>query len=261
MPTPPKKRRSRTEDRAVKAALEATLAEEKPRVRKTTSKPYDKMAQELRRGKRGPRKWCPGYNIAGKPCQSPVLKDDTIIDGKGVSGTMCLFHELASRGGDSWKRFTQLKNGSIREEAPLVNPLQLMAQAIAKAPQILFEPHLRAIGMKWNPDTKEIEQDYDSRGRPKVGAVIYGFSRDGDAKFTRHADVGLQMRATEYLKDRIFGKPRQSVEVAGDGIAMTSVVIPMNAERASAVTVILQAAGALGEEPNAGNDTDADAES
>lgn len=49
------------------------------------------------------------------------------------------------------------------------------------------------------------------------GAKIYGESKEGDINMTEHDDLGAQMAAAEKLRDRVFGRPKQTTEISGPG--------------------------------------------
>lgn len=49
------------------------------------------------------------------------------------------------------------------------------------------------------------------------GAKIYGESKEGDINMTDYDDLGAQMAAAEKLRDRVFGRPKQTTEVSGPG--------------------------------------------
>jgi hypothetical protein len=254
MPSDPERQkravRTRREERATKVAMEAILsAPDAPVVRRKGTTPRQKRRNELRRLAKanpdGSKRMCNGLNIFGEPCKMPPLKKGTIVEGSPASGDSCLFHDTTLPP-DTWKRHFQEKGTqTVKAQPRTVSPMELLAQAVAKAPSVLFESHLRAIGKEWDADTGTVVQKYDKEGRPDLGARIVGFSREGVARVSRHRNLEVQMRAENYLADRLWGKPRQSVDVAGDGIGAAVMVIPMDANRANAVATILQQAGAL----------------
>jgi len=53
--------------------------------------------------------------------------------------------------------------------------------------------------------------------RADGGAKLYGESKEGVIKMTDHDDLGAQMAAAEKLRDRVFGRPKQTTEVSGPG--------------------------------------------
>lgn len=53
--------------------------------------------------------------------------------------------------------------------------------------------------------------------REEGGAKIYGESKEGDINMTEHDDLGAQIAAAEKLRDRVFGRPKQTTEISGPG--------------------------------------------
>lgn len=114
-----------------------------------------------------------------------------------------------------------------------------MAHAMSLAPALFFEAHLKSAGLVWDPDTGTV------RKRKNGGAKIVGFSREGVARVSKHDDLEAQRRATNDLWDRMFGKARQSMELAGGGSGMAMITIPQTADRAKAVSKVLIESGAF----------------
>lgn len=52
---------------------------------------------------------------------------------------------------------------------------------------------------------------------PEGGAKIYGESKEGDINMTEYDDLGAQITAAEKLRDRVFGRPKQTTEISGPG--------------------------------------------
>jgi hypothetical protein len=113
-----------------------------------------------------------------------------------------------------------------------------MSQAMAEAPGLFMRPHLEALGVEWDPDTGALVQKTE-------GAKIVGFSREGVARVSKHKDLEAQQRASERLLDRLFGKPRQALELGSQGGGMAIVQIPRTPERARAVAKVLIESGAV----------------
>ncbi|MCA1837475.1 MAG: hypothetical protein LC674_01435, partial [Actinobacteria bacterium] len=185
--------------------------------------------------------------IYGEPCGASPLKPGTLIEGVEVAGDFCMKHDPDVPDG-AWKRFVQDPALAVRRSQKIPTPFELMAQAMAKAPGLIFRPHLEALGLQWDAETDEFVKVGD-------GARVIGFSREGYARVSKHKDLDLQMRAAERLKDRIYGKPRQALDVAG-GLAHVQVAVPKTLDRAKIVAKVLQDAGAI-----AGQGPAADAES
>ncbi len=49
------------------------------------------------------------------------------------------------------------------------------------------------------------------------GIKIHGESKDGDINMTDYDDLAAQISAAEKLRDRVFGRPKQTTEVSGPG--------------------------------------------
>jgi len=193
--------------------------------------------QRKERAKRGHRK-CHGKNIYGEPCGAAPLRKGTEIEGIIVDGNWCLKHDPSVPDG-AWNRFVQEPGSNALRNKPKVRrPLELLGEAIVKAPGLLMQPYLEALGLAWNEETEELVKVGD-------GAKIVGFSREGYARVSKHKDLEAQQRAAERMLDRVFGKPRQAVDVGAGGNGMVGIVIPQTAERARVVLDVLQESGAL----------------
>lgn len=76
-----------------------------------------------------------------------------------------------------------------------------------------MNPYWQALGFELvitddGPKLQELEDG---------GAMIYGESKDGDINMTSHPDLGARINAAEKLRDRVFGRPRQTTEITGPG--------------------------------------------
>lgn len=114
-----------------------------------------------------------------------------------------------------------------------------MTDAIEKAPSILFAAHLKTLGYEMDPDTLELVP------LEKGGAKIVGFSREGYARVSKHDDLNAMRQAEKDLADRLYGKPRQAMDVGASGGGMVGIIIPQTAERARVVLDVLQESGAI----------------
>lgn len=59
------------------------------------------------------------------------------------------------------------------------------------------------------------------------------------------SDVELSMKATDRILDRVYGKPRQAMELTGAGGGPITVDVPTDEERAAAVARMLAMTGGL----------------
>jgi hypothetical protein len=229
------RRLRRTERKAVAKAKEEMGAPEKKGLAKRTLRAHAKNPPARRK--------CKGLNAMGAPCKSPPLKKGTEIEGVTVSGDYCLCHDPSIPEG-SWRRFWQEKGSkagsqALRSRPRALRPFDIMADAIEKAPGIMFRAHLRTLGYELDPDTLELVP------LPGGGAKIVGFSREGYARVSKHDDLNAMRQAEKDLADRLYGKPRQAVDVGAGGSGMVGIVIPQTAERARVVLDVLQESGAI----------------
>lgn len=216
---------------SVKKAL--ALLEEQGEVE---SRKYMPHQQRYRKRNRNGRK-CGGLNVFGEPCGAPPLKKGTVVDGVEASGDFCLRHD-----GDlpetAWKRFTQEGNRVAAEKRRQPRPLELLAETINKSPHVVFDPFFRTLGYEW--DDEELALVPSDKG----GAKIVGFSREGVARLSKHDDLAAMREAAKELQNRLWGKPRLAMELAGGGAA-AAVVVPNNPERNNAVAKVLVECGAV----------------
>lgn len=134
--------------------------------------------------------------------------------------------------------------GSGRPARPRATELQ--RAVVEAAAEKLLEPYMRALGL-------EVVWLYDEDGRPtpqvtvtgKGGLVVHGESKDGDIIVSDHEDLKGQIDIVEKMFDRVFGRPKQTQEIAGAGGGPVRIEVPRSAERASEVARILAGAGAL----------------
>lgn len=214
-------------------------------------KPSDEKKQAARRKRRtnadGTPRRCGGKNLYGEPCGAMPLRKGTLIEGDPASGDYCLRHD-PSLPGDAWKRLFQEKGSQTAAARPRQPaPFDQMAQAVAEAPALLMRPYLDTLGLDWDSDTGELKPRIRKDGSEDPGARIVGFSREGVARISKHKNLDAHMRAAKELADRLYGKPRQSMELAGSTSGATVVHVPMDAERAGKVSRILVECGAVAE--------------
>jgi hypothetical protein len=113
----------------------------------------------------------------------------------------------------------------------------------ANAAAILY-PYVRAMGLKLmrHKLTGEIVAVPDPRGRAK----LYGTSKDGRIVMSNYEDLAAMVAVAEKLIDRVYGRPKQSLTVAGDGDGSpVTVAVAGDKGRASEVAQILAMTGAI----------------
>lgn len=169
---------------------------------------------------------CKAKTRAGKPCKSPPL----------TGGDFCLSHDVKAR---EKARFSGSQPNAGRPR--LVTPMDAARQLVAEKIDALIRPHFKALGY-------DIEVTYDRDG-PSLnlielerGATIFGESKDGDVVASEYEDLAAQIAAAEKLMDRLWGRPKQAVEMSG-GMRVEGVdIAPItNADREREVRQILEA--------------------
>lgn len=123
----------------------------------------------------------------------------------------------------------------------LITPMDAARQLVAEKIDALIRPHFKALGY-------DIEVTYDREG-PSLklvelerGATIFGESKDGDVIASEYEDLAAQIAAAEKLMDRLWGRPKQAVEMSGgmrvEGVDTAPIT---NADREREVKQILEA--------------------
>jgi hypothetical protein len=177
---------------------------------------------------------CTGKTKAGKRCKAKPLKGQPT----------CLAHADAETRESVGFGGSQPNAG--RPKRPRATDLQ--RAVVEAAAEKLLEPYMKALGL-------EVEWKYDEDGRPApvvtqgvyggVGLVVHGESKDGDIVVSEHEDLLGQIGVVEKMFDRVFGKPKQTQEIAGPDGGPVRIDVPRTAQRASAVARILAGASAL----------------
>ena len=122
--------------------------------------------------------------------------------------------------------------------------MDVLGEAVARSPEFLLKPHFEALGLEWDHETEEIRPRIIN-GKQSKGATHVGFSRDGDAKRSRFKDYALQAKLAEQILDRLYGKSRMAVDLAGESTIKLP-DIPQTIERAAEVANILAQCGGIG---------------
>lgn len=180
---------------------------------------------------------CRGKTKAGKPCRASAWENGYCIAHQEEKVKAAVGHASGTRAGGGRKD-------------PLKVPVLAKQIVEANALAILY-PYLRALGL--------VAKRHKATGqvvfvpRPELRAKLYGTSKDGIVRMSSYEDLEAMMRAAERLMDRIYGKPKQALELAGseDGNAVR-VEVASNKDRAAEVAQILAMTGAV-RSPSSGN--------
>jgi hypothetical protein len=126
------------------------------------------------------KRTCTGTTKKGAPCKAAPLKGQRT----------CLAH--ADEKTRDFTGFGGTQPGAGRPRLPRVH--ERMAAWMDEHLEEVFAPYREAI----------------------AGAVVHGFYQ-GEFVLTDHPDLAARIAAAEKLQDRIYGKPRQALEVSGGG--------------------------------------------
>ena len=127
------------------------------------------------------KRQCKGKTKAGKRCRNPVVRP---------SG-YCIAHE--PRDSEGSRRFGGPQPGSGRPPTPRV--VDVMRERVEEQIEAVLAPYFAAI----------------------TEAVMF-VKYEGDLIITDTPDLGARIAAAEKLLDRVYGKPRQTIEHAGPGL-------------------------------------------
>jgi hypothetical protein len=205
-----------------------------PEERRAANLRARKRNRARRRNGQTERVYCKGINLAGKPCtQAPLLPENW--DGpEEITGLYCLWHEPNI---DRDQRTAYHLHGSATKPVPRrVTPAEMAHELILRSPQHFLKPYLKAIGLRLN-DNGELEEIGS-------GLKLYGYSRGGEVIKSRYPDLVGQQHTVERLLDRVWGKPRASVDLASQ-VNTVAVHVVMDEERIDKVSSVLANAGVL----------------
>jgi hypothetical protein len=150
---------------------------------------------------------CQGTTLKGKPCGANPLKPGTVIEGIAVSGRWCRNHDedLPSTAKLHATRTPEQMGGRPRKPTATEIERRLVEEhAIAWQ-----RPYWRVLGY----DLRMGENGPELVEREDGGAKLFGESKDGHIHVSPHDDLGAMITAAERLRDRVFGRPKQSSEV------------------------------------------------
>ena len=140
---------------------------------------------------------CTATTRAGKPCKSPPIK-----------GTdRCLSHSPAKA--RESVGFVA-RNGKAGRK-PLPRPTDVARELIEQHVLTVLAPHFRTLGYDITLQGDGLHLVERERGGAKVHATY-----EGSVYVSEHDDLGAMIAAAEKLLDRIYGKPRQDVNLGGE---------------------------------------------
>jgi hypothetical protein len=156
----------------------------------------------------GSHRTCASLTRTGRPCKAIPLK------GRDV----CLAH--ADEITREKTRFGGRQPGAGRPPKPKLSDIE--RQLVEEHLEKVLRPYWRTLG--YDVVIAEDTGEGALVELPEGGAKLYGTaSRDGRVNMSEHDDLATMMAASEKLRDRVYGRPRQQqrVEVSGvDGDAV-----------------------------------------
>lgn len=169
------------------------------------------------------KRHCKGTTKKGKPCGANPLKAGTEIEGVKVSGDWCRTHDPDLPTSAQFGTAEQADaNRTGRKPKPTIPGL--MRQAVEDHVLVVLAPHFKTLGYQPVIEGERIALERIEGG----GAKLFGESRDGIIKVSDNEDLGAQMKAADQLIDRVYGRPKQTTELAGEiqGGGDTIFVVP-----------------------------------
>lgn len=97
--------------------------------------------------------------------------------------------------------------GKLGGRPPLPKPTDVARRLIEENVAAILRPHFLALGIELHDDGTTTRLD--------GGALMYGESKDGDVIASSYEDLAAQMEAAEKLLNRVYGRPKQAVEMSG----------------------------------------------
>lgn len=207
----------------------ATLTEAE---RKRRSERAKLRRRKQRNGTLEPPRKCGGTNMKGKPCQLPVLVKENWDGDEEVTGLYCLHHEpnITRDQRESFRAFGTSRKPVYRK----VTPGEIAHELIQRSPQYFLRPYLQVLGLKLDENGDVVQIG--------TGLKLHGYSRGGQVIRSKYPDYVGQVNVAEKLMDRIYGKARQSVDLASMNTTV-SVSIVMDVDRVDKVSETLIKAG------------------
>lgn len=179
-----------------------------------------------------PENRCVAITKKGKPCRAAkvILKD---LEGNPIRYRVCLGHLMALAGPAKIRDrhgYDPAKQGG---RPPRPNALEVLRHKV------------------------EVELGIDKVLQPLIDgleakrALVVGNGPHAYVEMV--SDIDLSMKASDKLLDRVYGKPRQAMELTGSGGGPISIDVPTDEERAKAVAEMLAMTGGLGSAPTVVN--------
>jgi hypothetical protein len=138
----------------------------------------------------------------GEVCNRPTYEDTDA----------CWGHQ--SKEAKAEKGFGGAQQNSGRPK--LKDPFDVAREAVRQHAELLIAPHFKALGFDIRIETTDdgpiLHLDKSEGGAAK----LYGESKDGVIVPSDLEDIGAQIAAAEKILDRLFGKPRQALELSGN---------------------------------------------
>ena len=173
---------------------------------------------------------CRGTNKQGNPCKAAPWANGYCIAHQDLETRKAAGHKSGTR------------DGAKRD--PLRVPVLAKQIVEANATAILY-PYMKALGLKLMrvKSTGEIVVV----PTPETRAKLFGISKDGVVKMSSFEDLGAMISVAEKLMDRVYGRPRQALEISGDADGgPVQVQVASDNNRALEVSQILAMHGAIG---------------
>lgn len=162
---------------------------------------------------------CPSMTSAGNPCPHKCQVVD--IKGRRYKLKTCLMHS----------------SDAIKDAVGVLNPprgkvgrkkKQTVSQVLRQRVEAEVERYLQPL----------------EDALLAMRAVVVG--NGGSAHIEMVEDLNTRIKAVETILDRIYGRPRQTVEHSGPEGDSISVTVPNDEERKQALAAVLASTGALG---------------
>lgn len=96
-----------------------------------------------------------------------------------------------------------------------LKPMEIERNLMERYALAWMRPYWRILGFEVAIDQEDGELYLTESAAG--GAKIFGESKEGHVRMSDYDDLGAQMAAAEKLRDRVFGRPKQTTEVTGPG--------------------------------------------
>lgn len=126
----------------------------------------------------------------------------------------------------------------------LEDPFDVAREAVRQHAELLIRPHFKTLGYDIHIEQTDDGPILKLEQLEGGGAKVYGESKDGEIIPSNIEDLAAQIVAAEKIIDRLWGRPRQAVEMTGaDGgpVEMIAVSRP-EAEQGKLLALVAGAA-------------------